>query len=188
MRGPRHKWVNPIRRTWRCPACGYERHVSGVETTVRCRCAEGPFMKLVAEPRFRRPPPKPLNLYFEAEELLGRSDGEAGPPAAAAHAAAEEFGAGTSAGLAGPGTPEPAPPTQLREDPVEESRTAAPLVETLAAPGLRTADSRGPQRGEAARPDAPSDGPGRSTAGAGRRPRDQRRRGGRPRGPQAPRE
>lgn len=69
MRGPMIRIQNDVRRTWRCPACGYERRAHADQTSIRCHCEkEGPFMKLVEAPRKPRPEPEILPPYFEYDE------------------------------------------------------------------------------------------------------------------------
>ena len=79
MRGPTIRIQNDIRRTWRCPVCGYERRAHANQTTIRCHCQKaGPFMKLVEEKRKPRPEPAELPPYFEyAEEDVSTSGQEA---------------------------------------------------------------------------------------------------------------
>jgi hypothetical protein len=74
MRGPGLKSVFDVRRTWRCRACGYERHADGRLTSVRCQCSDRPFMQLVAEPRQQRSRNKPVDCYIDAEQLLAGED------------------------------------------------------------------------------------------------------------------
>lgn len=144
-------------------------------------------MKLVAEPRFHRPAPRPVNLYFEAEELLGLRDRAAGPPADSSSSATEEVGAGTSATVAAPGASDPAPPNQSLNNPAEETPSPASSDEPMTAAGLCTGGTLPQERGESTRPGG-SAGGDCSAAGTGPQPRDPRHRGGRPRGPQSPRE
>ena len=81
MRGPGHKLALDVRRLWRCPKCGYERKCNGRLTTVRCRCQDGPFMQLIAEPRFQRATNRPIDLYIDADELLGPPEESPAPEA-----------------------------------------------------------------------------------------------------------
>ncbi len=58
MKGPGYKLSHDTRRTWRCPACGYERKLVGDVTSLVCNCREGgTFMKIVAE---RTVAPRPV--------------------------------------------------------------------------------------------------------------------------------
>lgn len=187
MRGPGNKAVNHIRRTWRCPACGYERHVSGAETAIRCRCSDGPFMKLVAEPRFHRPQNKAVDVYFDADELLGPPD----PPAPAASVLPE------------PVAVVAAPATEFALPAAEVATTVEAVSDADDCPRTSPAEPIDP----AAEPQSPrerSDARGTPLPerhGQGRRPREgqppdarppgsgqggRRRRGRGPRGPRPP--
>ncbi len=74
MRGPGLRASVDVRRTWRCPVCGYERRADGRLTSIRCQCAGSPFMQLADEPRFRRLQNRPVNTYVNADDLLGPPD------------------------------------------------------------------------------------------------------------------
>ena len=66
MRGPGLRTLCDIRRTWKCPRCGYVRRASAAETSVRCHCtAEEPFMRLVESQRPERKIAQPLDLSWE---------------------------------------------------------------------------------------------------------------------------
>jgi type IV secretory pathway VirB10-like protein len=55
-----------VRRRWRCPACGTERHTPGQVTFVRCHfCKDHPAMSLVEQPRPLREPSPPLDLIID---------------------------------------------------------------------------------------------------------------------------
>jgi hypothetical protein len=145
-------------------------------------------MKLVAEPRFHRPAPRPVNLYFKAEELLGPFEGATEPPVAPPSPAAEELGSGTLPAGDPPPSIDPTPRNQA-EMSASAGPPAATTVEATTAGGEpRTSAPPPRERGESARPGEAAGGGGRSAGGTGPRPRDQRRRGGKPRGPQSPRE
>lgn len=63
MKGPGYKLSHDVRRTWRCPACGFERKVVGDVTSLICNCRnEGTFMTIVAE---RTVAPRPLQVPSE---------------------------------------------------------------------------------------------------------------------------
>ncbi len=133
MRGPGLKVALDVRRTWRCPACGYERRVDGRQTTVRCGCGEGRFMKLVAAPRVERPTNRPVNVYVDAEALLA-SLGE--PPSAAA-APPSEAPAGTETAITSPvsdpGVAVAVIGAKATTDDTPAAVTAAPLADVSAA-------------------------------------------------------
>ena len=72
MRGPGQRLRIDVRRLWKCPQCGYERHAPANETTVRCHCDKNEYwMKLVEPQRIVRDPPVELEPYveFSDEEL-----------------------------------------------------------------------------------------------------------------------
>ncbi len=74
MKGPGLRSKLDVRRLWKCPVCGYERHASGNETTVRCHCNKSePWMKLVEKQRYFRPVSGEPDYYLEFtdEELAG---------------------------------------------------------------------------------------------------------------------
>lgn len=63
MKGPGYKLSHDVRRTWRCPACGFERKLVGDVTSLVCNCrAEGTFMAIVAE---RTVAPRPFQVPQE---------------------------------------------------------------------------------------------------------------------------
>lgn len=63
MKGPGYKLSHDVRRTWRCPACGYERKLVGTVTTLVCHCRpEGTFMSIVVE---RTVAPRPFQVPQE---------------------------------------------------------------------------------------------------------------------------
>ena len=64
MRGPGYKLSGDVRRTWRCPACGRERKVTGEITTLMCGCQEGAWMQIAAE---RAMVPRPLQRPSDVE-------------------------------------------------------------------------------------------------------------------------
>ena len=64
MRGPGYKLSGDVRRTWRCPACGRERKVSGEITTLFCGCQEQAWMQISAE---RTMVPRPLQRPSDVE-------------------------------------------------------------------------------------------------------------------------
>ena len=64
MRGPGYKLSGDVRRTWRCPACGRERKVSGEITTLLCGCQEQAWMQISAE---RTMVPRPLQRPSDVE-------------------------------------------------------------------------------------------------------------------------
>lgn len=69
MRGPGNRMKYDVRRLWRCPQCGYERHVAATAVSVRCHCSKDePLMKLVEHKRTQRAAPPPLDLYIEYDE------------------------------------------------------------------------------------------------------------------------
>ena len=63
MRGPGYKLSGDVRRTWRCPACGRERKLTGEITTLLCGCRDGAWMQIVAErPMVPRPLQRPSDV------------------------------------------------------------------------------------------------------------------------------
>ena len=65
MKGPGYKLSHDVRRTWRCPACGFERKLVGDVTSLVCNCRpEGTFMSIVAE---RTVAPRPLQVPSEKD-------------------------------------------------------------------------------------------------------------------------
>lgn len=66
MRGPGLRTLCDVRRTWKCPRCGYIRRASAADTSVRCQCnSDEPFMRLVEAKRPERRIPEPLDLSWE---------------------------------------------------------------------------------------------------------------------------
>ncbi|MCA9044625.1 MAG: hypothetical protein KDA69_09920 [Planctomycetaceae bacterium] len=66
MRGPGLRVLCDVRRTWKCPQCGYVRRVSAEEASVRCHCKGGEtLMVLQEEQRRHRPVVSPLDLFWE---------------------------------------------------------------------------------------------------------------------------
>lgn len=47
MKGPGLRLLIDVRRSWKCPRCGYEEHVGAQVTSVVCPCCPGVSMKLV---------------------------------------------------------------------------------------------------------------------------------------------
>ncbi len=64
MRGPGYKLSGDVRRTWRCPACGRERKLSGEITSLLCGCQEQAWMQIAAE---RTMVPRPLQRPSDVE-------------------------------------------------------------------------------------------------------------------------
>lgn len=63
MKGPGYKLSHDVRRTWRCPACGFERKLMGDVTSLICNCRpEGTFMVIAVE---RTVAPRPLQIPQE---------------------------------------------------------------------------------------------------------------------------
>ncbi len=70
MRGPGLRTAVDVRRTWRCPSCGYERHLAQTTTSVLCFCKDPPLqMKLVEGQRVVRPEPRPVARFIDESEL-----------------------------------------------------------------------------------------------------------------------
>lgn len=70
MRGPGLRSTLDVRRLWRCPSCGYERHLGQTTTSVMCFCKDPPLqMKLVEGKRVTRPEPRPVARFIDESEL-----------------------------------------------------------------------------------------------------------------------
>lgn len=85
MRGPGLKSTLDVRRLWRCPTCGYERHVGQTTTSVLCFCKDPPVqMKLIEGKRVVRPEPRPVARFIDESELPPDDTpaGQAPPPPA----------------------------------------------------------------------------------------------------------
>jgi type IV secretory pathway VirB10-like protein len=66
MKGPGMRIDLDVRRHWRCPGCGTERHTPGQVTFVRCHfCKDHPAMSLLEQPRPLREPSPPLDLIID---------------------------------------------------------------------------------------------------------------------------
>jgi hypothetical protein len=79
MKGPGLRLLVDVRRTWRCPRCGYEEHVGAQVTTVACPCCPGVAMKLNEQTRYyadelaklrSRPKPEPVEGEFDVAQVI----------------------------------------------------------------------------------------------------------------------
>mgnify|MGYP001281143117 CR=1 FL=1 len=209
MRGPGLQTISKLRRTWKCPVCGYERHLPGDRTSVRCQCSGEPFMKLHTEPRFARPLNRWVDPYVNADDVLGPP--EAAPPAnpdlanpdlanevttnefTTNEITSDDFGTGAVTPVSAASSPQDV--SEATRHPGDDAPASASLSdrEAAAMPGeapesAAAMQSVAPPSAEAV--DAPriaadseAEPPGRPQRGPNRQRR--RQRGGRPPGPPA---
>jgi hypothetical protein len=74
MKGPGLRLLVDVRRSWKCPRCGYEERVGAEVTTVACPCCPGIHMRLIEQDRvyadelrkLRDRPQPTVDVSFEA--------------------------------------------------------------------------------------------------------------------------
>lgn len=89
MKGPGLRLLVDVRRTWKCPRCGYEEHVGAEVTTVACPCCPGVAMRLSEHKRVYadelaklRSRPRTEAAESNAEPLSAiETEGDIAPPA-----------------------------------------------------------------------------------------------------------